>query len=52
MGLSDIAHGIDTFKWLADDLLVDPVSVTNGSIKLAGVLKSRLNLREDLLEDI
>ncbi|HEG44655.1 MAG TPA: o-succinylbenzoate synthase [Phycisphaerales bacterium] len=50
MGLSDIAHGIGTFEWLGDDLLVDPVSVTNGSIKLADVLKSRGSVREDLLD--
>jgi O-succinylbenzoate synthase len=52
MGLGDIAHGIGTFGWLADDLLVEPVSVTNGCIDLAEVLKNRGKLREDLLKDI
>ncbi len=52
MGLSNIAHGIGTFGWLADDLLVNPVSAINGSINLAEVLKSHGNLREDLLKDI
>ena len=52
MGLGDIAHGIGTFEWFGDDLLVDPVSVTNGCVSLAEVMKKRLNLREDMLRDI
>ena len=52
MGLADIAAGVDTLKWLADDVLVEPLDFTDGEVDIQSLAGSAPQLRTDVLVDI
>ena len=51
-GLTDTAHGLDTGKYLGEDLLIKPVNISNGAIEILQSPPSPANLRMDLLNDV
>jgi o-succinylbenzoate synthase len=52
MGLTDIAAGVDTLKWLADDVLVEPLDFAGGKVDIRSLAGSSPQLRRDVLIDI
>jgi len=45
----DIAMGLDTFRWLQQDLLVKPFDVSCGSLDVRQIGRATRNIRTDLL---
>jgi len=52
IGITDTTHGLDTGRWLAEDLFVNPLAISKGAIKISLLPPSPVNLRMDLLKDI
>jgi O-succinylbenzoate synthase len=52
MGISDSSHGLDTWRWLAEDLFIQPMKISNGAIDISKQTTSIDNLRTDILTDI
>ena len=52
MGTEDTPHGLDTAKWLAEDLFIKPLTIKNGSIKISQSPPPTANLRMDLLKNV
>ncbi|MCK5565303.1 MAG: o-succinylbenzoate synthase [Planctomycetes bacterium] len=51
MGLSNIAAGLDTLKWFAEDVLRENIKIENGSIDILKLSKP-VSLRTEILEVI
>ncbi len=51
-GIADTTHGLDTGRWLAEDLPLNPLSISNGAINISQLPLSTANLRMDLLNDV
>ena len=52
MGITNTPIGLDTLKWFAEDLPVNPLKIKNGKINIQRILKDPAELRMDLLKDI
>ena len=52
IGIENTPHGLDTGKWLAEDLIVNPLSISNGAINISQLPLLSTNLRMDLLKDV
>lgn len=52
MNLDNIPHGLDTLKFLAEDILQNPLTISNGKINIAQIISSNNILRSEMLEDI
>ena len=52
MAIDNIPQGLDTGKWFAEDLLIDPLTISKGAINISQSPPIPANLRMDLLKDV
>ncbi|MGA1845223.1 MAG: o-succinylbenzoate synthase [bacterium] len=48
----DAAMGLDTYRWLAEDLLVTPFRARRGAVDVAAIAETGRAIRHDLLQEI
>lgn len=49
---SEAAMGLDTYKWLKEDILVEPFNARHGMIDVEEVYTNSLHLRDDMLRQV